>query len=502
MEIKEFISNFRNHPVLFIGTGMSLRYLKNSYDWNDLLKKVCRDFKGNDEYYLDIKSECEHKDSEGEYNFPKIATIIEEDFNNYLKNNRSGKFEEINDIFYEEMEDGNNISRFKIYLSKILSEVELKEEKKEEIDKLRQIRKNIASIVTTNYDSFIEEIFNFNPLIGNDILLSNPYGAVYKIHGCVSTPSRIIISEEDYDYFREKYELIRAQLLSIFIHNPIIFLGYEISDANIKRLLKTIFTYVEPNSDQAKKIRENFLLVEYDEGSTSTNIVEHDVDIEGLTTIRIYKIKTDNFSAIYDSLADLTLPVSAMDVRKVQTVVKEINTGGEIEVNISDDLENLDNRDKILAIGSKKTIEYRHQSPSEIITNYFSIVEESKEKLLELVNDQTIQVNRYFPIFAFSNIADIEESERLKEQQIEKVEAALDRVHDSCESDNQSIDQIMDDESISDSNKYDAILWSIINERVDLGEAELFLRDFEDKNATPFRKLICAYDLKKYGEEE
>ena len=33
-------------------------------------------------------------------------------------------------------------------------------------------------------DRHILKIFDFSPLIGNDILLSNPYGSVYKIHGC------------------------------------------------------------------------------------------------------------------------------------------------------------------------------------------------------------------------------------------------------------------------------------------------------------------------------
>lgn len=31
MNISEFISKFSNHPILFAGTGMSLRYLDNSF---------------------------------------------------------------------------------------------------------------------------------------------------------------------------------------------------------------------------------------------------------------------------------------------------------------------------------------------------------------------------------------------------------------------------------------------------------------------------------------
>ena len=57
-------------------------------------------------------------------------------------------------------------------------------------------------------------------------------------------------------------------------------------------------------------------MVEYEKGSDNTEVIEHDIDIEGFETIRINKIKTDNFIAVYQALANLVLPVSAMDIRK------------------------------------------------------------------------------------------------------------------------------------------------------------------------------------------
>jgi hypothetical protein len=130
-----------------------------------------------------------------------------------------------------------------------------------------------------------------------------------------------------------------------------VFFSSEISDC----LLKTIFTYVEPNSEDANRIRDNFLLVEYEPDSNSIEICEHDIDLEGFSTIRINKIRTNNFKEIYTALSDLVLPISAMDIRKVQNVVKEIYAGGSIKVNITEDLDSLDNSDKIIAIGSTKT---------------------------------------------------------------------------------------------------------------------------------------------------
>ena len=353
MDIREFISTYRNHPVLFIGTGFSLRYLSNSYTWDGLLKKMSYELKGNTEFYLDIKSKCE---AVGKYDFAKVAGLLENEFNGSLQQDRNGKFKEVNDVFYQQMEAGNNLSRLKIYISQLLGPLEIRDEKKEEIAELKKIRKNIGSIITTNYDCLIEEVFGFQPLVGNDILLSNPYGSVYKIHGCNSQPSKIIITSDDYEKFDEKYELIRAQLLSIFIHNPIIFIGYAIGDENIKSLLKTIFTYVEPNSEDAKRIRDNFLLIEYEDSSRSHEICEHDIDLEGFSTIRINKVKTDDFVEVYKALSCLSLPISAMDVRKVQSIVKEIYSGGDIKVNITEDLDSIDNHDKIIAIGSNKTI--------------------------------------------------------------------------------------------------------------------------------------------------
>lgn len=497
MKIEEFISNYKNHPVLFIGTGISLRYLKNSYTWNGLLKKIAFELTNNEEFYLDLKSKCYQDDT---YQYEKIATRLEEEFNTLLSKDRNGKFKDINDIFYENMQKDINLSRFKIYISQLLSDLKFKDDMIDEINELKKIRKNISSIITTNYDMFIEKIFNFNLLIGNDILLSNPYGSVYKIHGCISKQNHIIFTENDYKLFLEKYELIRAQLLSLFIHNPIIFMGYSISDENIKNILKTIFTYIEPNSEQAEKIRNNFLLVEYEENSTSDEIVEHDIDLEGFSTIRINKLKTDDFIPIYTALSNLHLSVSAMDIRKVQNIVKEIYSGGEIKVSITDNLDEVSNNEKILAIGSVNTIRYEYQNKNEMISNYFQIIDESNSQILALINKYSIQVQEFFPIYGFSKInKNIKNTNKLLKQQKDKLDSILNS--SSCNKFSNlhnSIELIFNDENIANSHKVNALIWSIMKNSIDLDTVKNYLENIQDKKETNYRKLLCAYDYQKY----
>lgn len=500
MHINEFISSYKNHPVLFVGTGVSLRYMKESHTWDGLLRKIAFELKGNTEYYLDLKSQCENG---GVFDYSKIAAKLELDFNSALREDRNGKFKNINDIFYLKMEDGNNLSRFKIYISQLLSSIDIKENMTEEISALKKVRKNIGSIITTNYDNLIENIFEFEPLIGNDILLSNPYGSVYKIHGCVSDPQKIIITSDDYSQFSDKYELIRAQLLSIFIHNPIIFLGYNIGDENIKSILKTIFTYIEPNSSTAEIIRKNFLLVEYEKMSTSQETGEHDIDVEGFSTIRINKIKTDDFSCIYRALSELTLPISAMDVRKVQGIVKEIYAGGNISVRITEDLDSISNHEKILAIGSSKTISYHYQTAAETMSNYFGIIDESNSKVVELIDKYKIQSTQFFPIFGFDKIyGKLNSSKALKKQQKQKLISSLALVPHTCKSTHDTIDKILKDDLITITNKPHAIFYSTYQKLVNFDDCENYLRKSENKNDTQYRKLLCAFDYVKYGSNE
>ena len=176
MKINNFISKYKNHPVLFIGTGISLRYLENSYNWNGLLSKIAIDLFDNDRKYLDIKARFSTNQG---FIYESIAEELEKQFNDFTEKNPNGKFKDINDIFYDKIRNENTVlSRFKIYISKLLSSVIYRQNIENELHELKLAKKNIGSIITTNYDCLIEDLFEFNPLIGNDILLSNPYGTV------------------------------------------------------------------------------------------------------------------------------------------------------------------------------------------------------------------------------------------------------------------------------------------------------------------------------------
>lgn len=230
-------------------------------------------------------------------------------------------------------------------------------------------------------------------------------------------------------------------------------------------------------------------------------ISEHDIDLEGFSTIRINKIKTDNYTAIYKAIAEITLPISAMDVRKVQGIVGDIYSGGGIKVSITEDLDSLNNSDKILVIGSSKTIQYRYESSSELMTKYFKIIDESNSQILSLIDQYNITEKQFFPIFGFGEInKGIKVFEQLKQQQLNKLEQIKNAISNKCKSELKTIEEINSSMEITKSNKVNAILWGILEENISLDLVEEYLREYPRKATTDYRRLLCAYDYVKYGK--
>ena len=135
MDIKDFVSKYHTHPVLFIGTGMSMRYLQKSFSWRGLLEQIVVDLTGNDEDFLNIDLHCNG-------NCPLMASEIEKMFNQKLEEDRNGKFKGVNDFFFHEKREGRDNSRFKIYISQLLTNNQLKPEMADEIKALKTITSN------------------------------------------------------------------------------------------------------------------------------------------------------------------------------------------------------------------------------------------------------------------------------------------------------------------------------------------------------------------------
>ena len=255
----DFKKDFANHinvigtnPYLFIGSGLSRRYL-NMPTWLNLLK----DFSEK----LLLQKGFGYYDSKSEGNLPELASLMASEFHETWWTNPA--FSDSRKE-YENKRIGSQEIPFKIELSKFVSNhKDFQEDYSEEIELLKKVV--IDGIITTNWDTFLEATFSdYKTYIGQEQLLFSEnisIGEIYKIHGCVTSPESLIVSSNDYANFKKRNAYLAAKLLTIFVEHPVIFLGYSISDPNILELLFSLKDCLAAHN--IEKLKDRLIFVEW-----------------------------------------------------------------------------------------------------------------------------------------------------------------------------------------------------------------------------------------------
>lgn len=265
LSIKQTLENklktFETLPFLFVGAGLSRRYL-NTESWEGLLEQYAKTAKKSDFGFQIYKEELKSlKLPAGEY--PKMATLIENDFNKKWLHDTD--FEKSRERYKKSVLSGTSPFKIEIAEGLKLKQEKLNPEYKEEIELFKDLSsKNISGVITTNYDTFLESCFeDYNVYIGQEELIFSVIqgiAEIYKIHGCVTQPDSIVINEEDYIEFQNKNAYLASKILTLFLEHPIIFIGYSINDPNIEEILSSIVECLNP--DQLEVLKERFIFVE------------------------------------------------------------------------------------------------------------------------------------------------------------------------------------------------------------------------------------------------
>ena len=288
------LSKLNQKPVLFVGSGLSQRYLK-SPTWWGLLEKI------SEELEID-KSLLERWTSD---NYEEIAERLEAICFTTLKK--------------ESLLESDDIRRpFRELIAQILNEYTVdNSEYEKEIAILGGI--DYQKLITTNYDSLLEKsVFNIENeeiYIHNDDLFSSETKnkKLYKIHGSIDKPSSMIITKSDYDQFFEKSKYIYSKLLTMFVESPIIFLGYSLSDRNIKDILTTLTATL--SQKDLKQFQERVYIISYSSDDKPEYFLEKEelALLNGLLiNVNIFYLR-NNYQQLYEVLKDISLRSSDLE---------------------------------------------------------------------------------------------------------------------------------------------------------------------------------------------
>lgn len=176
---------------------------------------------------------------------------------------------------------------------------------------------NPHAIITTNYDCFLETMFpKYNVIIGQQVIRrkeSVNISHILKIHGCMTKPEEIVISDEDYRIFNEKQKYLTAKLLTYFMEHPVVFLGYSLSDPNIKAIFSEISEMV---SGDGEEVINNIWFVEWKKEDIPNDFKpasDKTVDLGNGKSIRVNYLHINSYDRVFESLyQNTTTPMDAL----------------------------------------------------------------------------------------------------------------------------------------------------------------------------------------------
>lgn len=366
MGILEKIANGKRMPILFIGSGISRRYLYHYPNWEELLRLSFAKVNSDPYYYQKHVDALKRKSlSDFEIN-AALGSIIENDFNNAFFEHKI----KIPGVGKNPTWVKNGVSPYKMFLAMHFKRLHVNTNQtlQEELTKFRSLKNKISAIITTNYDSFLEkEIFadDYHVFIHqNELFSCDSYNTaeIYKIHGCISDAESIIITKEDYAAFTESRKLIIAKMLTLFSESPIIFLGYSFTDIDVQNIISDFLGCL--SKKDLENINEHFVFISYKPGQMELKEIQRTITTSKGTEIPITDIETDNYSLIYDILSRITPGISPIKIRETKRLVKTIvdqsvasNDAESLIIGI-DELNdaNLDSKPLAIAVGYKENI--------------------------------------------------------------------------------------------------------------------------------------------------
>lgn len=301
MTIQEVVSQFNTTPFIFAGSGVTRRYY-DLPDWGGLLAVFAKRISDDDFAYRSYENQAHYVANDSE-KMPTIATLIEKDFN-------KAWFENVDNIRSNDLSVtqavADGASPFKAEVcAYIATKSSIVNGYEDEIKKLKQISKNnISGVITTNYDLFFETIFEgYKTFVGQDELVFSQLegiAEIYKIHGSVEKAKSIVINQNDYNEFRKKGKYIAAKLMTIFMEYPIIFLGYSITDSDIRSILLEMVQCLPEKS--IPLLQGRFVFVEYDETAVGASVSSLSMAFDE-KSIEMTKIVLSDFGILYETLS-------------------------------------------------------------------------------------------------------------------------------------------------------------------------------------------------------
>jgi hypothetical protein len=287
----------KSRPILFIGSGFSQRYI-NSPTWPGLLKQLI-----DENPKIEMPMQFFIQEHNGD--FAKIASELVDYYRTYAWKNHSDE-EQFPPFLFTSTSRSIHL-KYKIasILIDLMNQFDADtHELNVEIELIKKL--NPQAIITTNYDNLLEVLFpKYEAIVGQQVIRqkkSTDIGHILKIHGSVEDCNSIVIEQQDYDNFFKKQIYLIAKLFTYFMEHPIIFIGYSLSDENIKSILYNVKQIIDAESEP---MIDNMWFIDWSRepiNPDTTPPKEKSISVGNGESVRVNYIQLHTYEKLYEAL--------------------------------------------------------------------------------------------------------------------------------------------------------------------------------------------------------
>ncbi|MBE4717274.1 SIR2 family protein [Pseudarthrobacter sp. AB1] len=514
-ELHAHLSRFDTAPFLFVGSGMSRRYL-GTEDWEALLRHFAT--------YTGKPYERYRADSGGD--LPVVASAIAESFRDQWW--EADAFAESRALFPEPV---NRHSPLKIEVARRMQAAMERIPKDGALFEEMELMKStvVEGVITTNYDPLLDEIFDdFTVYAGQDeLLFSHPQGVgeIYMIHGSASKPETLVLTHEDYKHFKDRNEYLAAKLLTIFVEHPVIFLGYSLSDKNIQEIIQNIAKVL--TTENLHKLQDRLIFVQWTPQAVAPTLSRTLLAFDGLQ-IPIISILVSDFTGVFTALSRLKRRLPPKVLRQVKEQVYDLVSTSKSKGSlfVRDIAEDVDPSkiEIVIGVGIRQKLALnglvgwsRMHLLNEVLNRDLLGNTEAMETVSTQVLQNHLMGGTNAPIYYY-----LENADRLDDNGNLLTSAGLhERVEQRAKTSHSTLTSVdliskknrllaegyasfADLALLEDPHLTLAILAAVSPEKIDLEELRQFLLDHVETDAngkptTIWAKAVCLYDVLRHG---
>ena len=532
-ELKNLLEATNAHPFLFVGSGFSHRYLGTA-DWKGLVSQFASQSKPETAFAFEwYKNEVTAAGIAPDMLLPAITQQVEKDYARRMLSDDA--FHALRTKYEKEIRDG--VSPLKLGVADFFDSQQAgfgTPKHPEEVSALGHARKNVAGIITTNFDRYLERLFpDHEPYIGQDQLLFNQsygVGEIYKIHGCVSDPASLVLTQSDYEAYTSRNAYLSAKLMTTFLEHPIIFIGYSITDANIRMIFKDIANCL--NSSQLATLSDRLIFVQRSKAGRPEGISTVR-DSFGTKFLEFKQVVLPDFTPLYKAIATLRSSYPPKVLRKLKKDVYELvqstSPKERIRVIDIDDATDMDTVEFVMGVGISTQLAGQGYGGVELIDLVEDLIYEGTKydakSVVEIVLPKLgRQITYNLPVFKYisdagqANVASAlaEYVSEVRQKGVDKwITSSMKKMRCGRPAP-QSIEEISVDCKSSSAKEIQQMLNDIAfvpAERFDLERLKTMLVETYERFdplrnksqqilTTNFRRAVKIYDLLKFGHKK